>query len=75
MMTISSEKEDRKEENENRFTRKEYNYRSFSRSFSLPENVNQEAIEARYEHGVLELTLPKKQTTAAVANTRQISVK
>src|SRR5262245_32184906 len=53
MLTISSEKEESKEEKDKRFTRKEYSYSSFSRSFTLPEEVNKEQIEARYEEGVL----------------------
>ena len=53
MLTISSEKEENKEEKEKKFTRKEYNYSSFSRRFTLPEEVNKEKIEAKYEDGVL----------------------
>ena len=61
MLTISSEKEESKEEKDKKFTRKEYNYSSFSRSFSLPEEVNKEKIEASYEDGVLKITLPRKE--------------
>lgn len=61
MLTISSEKEESKEEKEKKFTRKEYNYSSFSRSFTLPEEINQEKIEARYEDGVLKIALPRKE--------------
>lgn len=61
MLTISSEKEESKEEKGKKFTRKEYNYSSFSRSFSLPEEVNKEKIEASYEDGVLKITLPRKE--------------
>ena len=42
MLTISSEKEESKQEKDAKYTRKEYSYSSFSRSFSLPEEVNQE---------------------------------
>jgi len=63
MLTISSEKEETKEEKEKKFTRKEYNYSSFSRSFTLPEEINREKIEAKYEDGVLKLTLPRKEET------------
>src|SRR4051812_49220518 len=42
MLTISAEKEEEKEEKEGKYNRKEYNYSSFSRSFSLPEAVNRE---------------------------------
>ena len=52
MLTISSEKEETKEEKDARYTRKEYNYSSFSRSFTLPDDVNKEKIEARYKSSV-----------------------
>ena len=41
MLTISSEKKEEKEEKEKNYTRKEFSYSSFSRSFTLPENVNE----------------------------------
>lgn len=63
MLTISSQKEETHEEKEKKFTRKEYNYTSFSRSFTIPEEVNREKIEARYEDGVLKITLPRKEET------------
>lgn len=59
MLTISSETEETKEEKEKTFTRQEYNYKGFSRSFSLPEGINTEKIEAKYEDGVLKITLPR----------------
>lgn len=74
MLTISSEKEETKEEKEKRFTRKEYNYSSFSRSFTLPDEVKQEKIEARYEDGILKLTLPRKEEAKVFAS-KQIAVK
>ena len=61
MLTISSEKEENKEEKEKRFTRKEYSYSSFSRSFTLPDEVEVQKIEARYEDGVLKIRLPFNQ--------------
>ena len=60
MITISCEKEEKIEEKESKFTRKEYNFSSFSRSFTLPDEIINEKIEARYEEGVLKLFLPKK---------------
>lgn len=74
MLTISSEKEETKEEKEKKFTRKEYNYISFSRSFTLPEEVNREKIEAKYEDGLLKLSLPKKEEVKKSA-AKQIAVK
>lgn len=61
MLTISSEKEERKEEKEKKFTRKEYNYTAFSRRFTLPEEINKEKIEAKYEGGILKISLPRKE--------------
>lgn len=61
MLTISAEQEESSEEKEKKFTRKEYSYSSFSRSFTLPEGVKQENIEAKYHDGVLSITLPKKE--------------
>jgi HSP20 family protein len=59
VMYISAEKKEEKEEKDKNYTRKEYNYNSFSRSFQLPENVRDEMISAAYEDGVLRLTMPK----------------
>ncbi len=74
MLTISSEKEENKEEKDKKFTRKEYNYSSFSRSFTLPDEINKEKIEARYEDGVLNIALPKKEETKK-QSPKQIAVK
>ena len=60
LLTISSEKEENKEETDKRFTRKEYNYSSFSRSFNLPDEVDKEKIEAAYADGILKVSLPRK---------------
>jgi HSP20 family protein len=75
MLTISSEKEENKEEKEAKFTRKEYSYSSFSRSFTLPDEVNREKIDAVYEDGVLKLTLPKTEVSKKAAATKHIAVK
>ena len=74
MLTISSEKEESSEEKEKRFTRKEYSYSSFSRSFTLPEEINLEKIEAKYEDGVLRLSLPRKEE-AKLPSAKHIAVK
>lgn len=59
-LTISGESTASKEDQEETFTRREYAYNTFSRSFGLPDNVNAEAISAQYADGVLKVTLPKK---------------
>ena len=60
VLTISSEVKDEKEEEEKNFTRKEFHYNSFSRSFTLPRSVDLEKIKADYENGILIVMLPKK---------------
>lgn len=75
IMSISSQKEESKEDKDARYTRKEYSYSSFSRSFTLPEEVNQAAIDAKYEDGILKLTLPKKEEARKQHLSKQIPVK
>lgn len=61
-LCISSEIETSNEVEELNYSRKEYSYDSFDRSFALPENVKEEAIKAKYENGVLIVTIPKTET-------------
>lgn len=75
MLTISCEKEENKEEKDARFNRKEYNYSSFTRSFTLPDEINKEKIEARYEDGLLKLVLPKKEEAKKAIANKHIAVK
>ena len=75
MLTISSETEDRKEVKDEEYTRKEYNYSSFCRSFTLPEEVNKEKIDASYGDGILELILPKKEEAKKLVTSKHIAVK
>jgi HSP20 family protein len=67
LLSISAEREDKKEEKENDYTRREYNFSSFSRTFNLPEGVNAEKIEASYHEGILKMTLPKKEEAKKIA--------
>ena len=60
-LSISSEKQTEFEENKEQYSRKEFSFTSFKRTFNLPETVNFDAIEANYENGILNLTLPKKE--------------
>jgi HSP20 family protein len=59
ILTISSAKEVNKEEEKQNFRRKEFNYRSFCRSFSVPDMVDTANIKASYKNGVLIIDLPK----------------
>lgn len=62
LLTISSLKEDQREEKNDNYTRREFSYQSFQRSFQLPKDVvDQDNINARYDNGLLRLTIPKKE--------------
>lgn len=61
LLTISSEKEEEKEEKKKNYTRQEFSYSSFSRSFNLPDSINGDKVNAKYENGVLSIVLPKKE--------------
>jgi HSP20 family protein len=63
VLTISSEKQEEKEEKQKEYTRKEFSYSSFTRSFALPENVNEDGIKATYDNGLLRVSLLKKALT------------
>jgi HSP20 family protein len=75
MLTISCEKEEKKEEKEAKFTRKEYNFTSFERTFTIPDEVNKEKIDAKYEDGLLKLALPKKEEAKKPNLSKHIAVK
>lgn len=75
MLSISCEKEETKEEEEVKYNRKEYNYTSFCRSFTIPQEVNKDKIEAKYEEGVLKLVLPKKEEARKVMTSKHIQIK
>ena len=62
LLTISSAKEEQNEEHHDNYTRREFSYQSFQRSFELQkEVVDQDNIQAHYENGMLRLTIPKKE--------------
>jgi HSP20 family protein len=60
-LVISAEKKEETNQESEKYTRKEFNYSSFKRSFTLPESVDTDKIEASYLDGILNLTLPKKE--------------
>ena len=61
VLSISTETKDEKEHKEENYTRREFGYSSFKRKFTLPDSVDDEAINASYKDGVLSILLPKKE--------------
>ena len=61
-LTIGSERENEKEDKGENYTRREFSYQSFQRSFNVPENVvSGEKISAQYKDGILRIDLPKRE--------------
>ena len=60
-LTVSTEKKEETENKDERFIRKEFKQQSFSRSFTIDENIDVENISAKYVNGILTLNLAKKQ--------------
>jgi len=61
ILTVSAEKKEEKEVEDKKYSKREFNYTSFSRSFTLPENIDEESIDAKYENGILSISLNKKE--------------
>lgn len=59
VLVISGKVEKEEKEKKKNYTRKEFSYKSFKKSFTLPENVEKEAVAAKYKDGLLKLTLKK----------------
>ncbi|WP_405382728.1 Hsp20/alpha crystallin family protein [Maribacter sp. LLG6340-A2] len=61
VLSISTDTKEDKEENNANYTRREFGYASFKRSFTLPETVDDDKINANYKEGILSILLPKKE--------------
>lgn len=67
VLTISAEKKEEVKDETKKQIRKEYNYRSFKRVFTIDEKIEANNIEAQYVNGVLTLNLPKKEIVKETA--------
>ncbi|MCF8302672.1 MAG: Hsp20/alpha crystallin family protein [Bacteroidales bacterium] len=61
ILTISSEKEDKDEDKDENYMRREFSYSAFKRSFNLPETADVDNIKAEHNNGVLAIKVPKKE--------------
>jgi len=73
VLSISTHKEEIHQEKEDNYTRKEFGYTAFKRTFTLPETVDDEKITANYDDGILNILLPKKEE-AKKKPARQIKI-
>ena len=63
ILKISFEQKEENQEQDGKWLRSEYKHRSFKRSFTVNDTVNIDGISARYNDGILNIVLPKKETT------------
>lgn len=61
-LVISGETKMEEKKEDEKYARREFRFNSFTRSFALPENIKEETINARYNDGILFITLPKTET-------------
>jgi HSP20 family protein len=61
LLTVSAEKKSEVKNETEKMIRKEFSFRSFSRSFKLNDTIDTSNINAKYEQGILNITLPKKE--------------
>jgi len=73
LLTIETNLEEKNEEKDERYTRREFCYYNFQRSFTLPSTIDSSKIEAKYDNGILNVNLPKKEE-AKEKPARQISI-
>lgn len=72
LLTISAEHKETKEEKEDAYTRREFSFNSFKRTFTLPENVDLDQIDATYTDGVLTLAVKKQKIEAPLKKTIKV---
>jgi len=74
VIAMEKKSQDDKKDKEGRYLRREFSYNKFEQTMILPDDVNKEGINAKVEHGVLKIELPKLQASELKKNQRVISV-
>ena len=72
-LTVSAQRETKQKDENERYTRREFRFESFKRSFKLPDTVNQTEVSAVYENGVLKVMLPKTEKAQSIEKTIPIA--
>ncbi len=73
LLMVSVEQQTQQEENNKQYNKREFSYTSFVRSFALPDSADDADIEAKYENGILTISVAKKEEAKQVV--RQIEIK
>ena len=72
-VSFEHKEEQQQEDNEDGWLKKEYQQQSFTRSFNLDDTIDTQKISARYENGILHVTLPKKENAKKTPRTISVS--
>lgn len=75
VVTMDKQAENNSEKEEGRYLRREFYYSHFQQSMILPDNIDKEKIEARVEHGVLTIDIPKRKEEEVAAAAKEIAIK
>ena len=73
LLNVSVEKEQTNDTQDKSYSRKEFSYHSFVRSFTIPEGADEHGITANYENGLLNITIPKKEEAKLISRQIEIS--
>lgn len=73
IVSFEHKEEQQQKDNNNGWLKREYRQQSFSRSFNLDDSVDAENLKARYENGILHITLPKKENAKKTSRTISVS--
>jgi HSP20 family protein len=73
-LTIGFKQEEKTGEKSSAYTRQEFGFQSFERSFRLPKNVNTESISATYADGILNVVIPKIEPKVEEPTVKQIAI-
>lgn len=63
VLSIGATQEHSKTDKDDHYTRKEFSYQSFKRTFQLPDDADEQGVSATYENGLLKISIPLKATT------------
>lgn len=75
VVTMDKQTENNSEKEEGRYLRREFYYSHFQQSMILPDNIDKEKIEARVEHGVLTIDIPKRREEEVAPAAKEIAIK
>lgn len=75
LIVSMEKKQEQEDKKEGRYLRREFSYTQFQQTMVLPDNVERDKIEARVEHGVLNISIPKKKIEEEVKKEKQIEIK